>query len=93
MLKIVAIGITSLILAAPAAAGAPEPLRQGAQAPGPGVMRDAQGSRTGTVEQQGPNTRVIRDANGNRVETWERQGSGWVRRDKNGNRLGTVEGR
>lgn len=53
-------GIAALVLAAPAwAADNRQLLRQGAQAPGAGVMRDSSGNRVGTVEQQGGGSRVL----------------------------------
>lgn len=50
------------------------------------VLRDRNGNRLGTLEDQG-NIIVLRDKNGNRLGTYEKNSN--VTRDKNGNRIGT----
>jgi hypothetical protein len=54
----------------------------------PLVERDA---RTGTIETRLDGGAVVRDAMGRRRETIEPSAQGWVRRDPNGRRLGTIE--
>jgi hypothetical protein len=80
IIVVLAIAIIVAAVAGSAHAGSP-----------PLVERDALGRRTGTIETRPDGGAVVRDAMGRRRETIEPSVQGWVRRDPNGRRLGTIE--